>query len=102
MKLKKYVTSRFLSSPDPVSIQRSADNGANIASTRNLLRRTITMFHKAWSINVTSRFHKDWTINVTSRVTNYPPPGDHVFQQTGTILNSSRIRKYVLSKFHEE
>ncbi|KAH3751005.1 hypothetical protein DPMN_185546 [Dreissena polymorpha] len=42
--------------------------------------------------NVLTKFHEDWTKNVTSRVFRLftsktaPPPGDHVFQRTGTIF----------------
>ncbi|KAH3708956.1 hypothetical protein DPMN_068415 [Dreissena polymorpha] len=57
--------------------------------------------------NLRTKFHEDWTINVTSRVLTSkaaPPPGGHIFQQTGTIfkLSLAIIRTHVLTNFHED
>ncbi|KAH3843164.1 hypothetical protein DPMN_116673 [Dreissena polymorpha] len=77
----------------------------------------LTKFHEDRTINVTSRvknapplgshFHEDWTINVASRVLtrkNAPPPGGHVFQPTGIILELVQdiIGMNLLTKFHED
>ncbi|KAH3726012.1 hypothetical protein DPMN_051867 [Dreissena polymorpha] len=48
-------------------------------------------------------FHDDWANNVTSGVKTARPPGNHIFQRTGTIfeLNSHIKKTNVLTKFHE-
>ncbi|KAH3863908.1 hypothetical protein DPMN_026914 [Dreissena polymorpha] len=64
--------------------------------------------------NLLTKFHEDRIINVASRVftmfyyshtwKNTPPPGGHVFQQTGIILELFQdiIRINLLTKFHED
>ncbi|KAH3877357.1 hypothetical protein DPMN_001220 [Dreissena polymorpha] len=83
----------------------------------------LTKFHEDRTINVTSRVltrfyyshikpykeqgtncHKTRTLNVASRMKTAPPPGGHVFQQTGIIfkLVHDIIGMNLLTKFHED
>ncbi|KAH3769569.1 hypothetical protein DPMN_170842 [Dreissena polymorpha] len=56
--------------------------------------------------NLLTKFHKDRKINVASRPykENAPPPGGHVFQPTGIILElvQDNIGMNLLTKFYEE
>ncbi|KAH3886771.1 hypothetical protein DPMN_010784 [Dreissena polymorpha] len=57
--------------------------------------------------NVLTKFHEDLTVNATFRMLtwiNFPPPGSHVFPQTGTILEPIQeiIKSYVLMKCYED
>ncbi|KAH3768761.1 hypothetical protein DPMN_169978 [Dreissena polymorpha] len=87
--------------------------------TRTIFKLIRDMFHKDWTINVTSRVLKGFyytlkLYKVTSTTTDghffhstgktATPPGSHVFQPTGTIfeLVQDIIRKNVLTKFHED
>ncbi|KAH3877966.1 hypothetical protein DPMN_001845 [Dreissena polymorpha] len=79
---------------------------------KNVTSRVFTCFHykhieknalpngghnsseKSKKTNVLTNFHDDWAKNVTSRVLTRktaPPTGGHVFQRTGTTLNSTNI-----------
>ncbi|KAH3873122.1 hypothetical protein DPMN_036348 [Dreissena polymorpha] len=56
--------------------------------------------------NLLTKFHEDLKIKVASRVLtrkNAPPPGSHVFQQTGIIFELVKdiIGMNLLTKFHE-
>ncbi|KAH3830151.1 hypothetical protein DPMN_103389 [Dreissena polymorpha] len=76
----------FLNQKDPVS------NSTEIIGTKLL-----TKFLEDWKRNVPSRKY------TLSRMKTARPPGNHVFQRTGTIfeLNSHIKETNVLTKFHE-
>ncbi|KAH3769600.1 hypothetical protein DPMN_170873 [Dreissena polymorpha] len=62
--------------------------------------------HNIIGTNLLTKFHKDRKINVASRPykENAPPPGGHVFQPTGIILElvQDNIGMNLLTKFYEE
>ncbi|KAH3693969.1 hypothetical protein DPMN_081408 [Dreissena polymorpha] len=73
-------------------------------------KATETIFELVQDIigtHILTKFYEDRKINVTSRVLtrkNAPPPGGHVFQQTGIIfeLVHNIIGMNLLTKFHED
>ncbi|KAH3877218.1 hypothetical protein DPMN_001080 [Dreissena polymorpha] len=63
----------------------------NLSTYRHMYRERIYKLEAMNIIgtNLLTKFHEDWKINVASRVLtrkNAPPPGSHVFQQTGIIF----------------